>query len=349
MSEMNPIILLQLLMQYHNYLEGRTPRIFKFAKNNRMKVHIETEEETARRKSFVNAETRSAAEDILRKNISETLHGRLGKVWIDPAAIKIAVPLQNSVSESGFGVLPTGSRVKIPAGKKIRAFTYWEKVNDIDLSCFGMDDNGRTKEFSWRNMWYQNGDAVTFSGDETAGYNGGSEYFDIDLDKYRMKYPQYRYLVFCDNVFTDGGRIHFNACLAKGGFMMRDISDSGEIFEPKTVETSFRLTADSGFCYMFAIDIKEREMVWLNIPREGNHAVAGEDRTMRMLLDYMKVTDVYNLVNLFTDLATDFADSPEDADVVVTASGTNIRTGKAEVINAWDTEKVMSLIQPKAG
>ena len=67
------------------------------------------------------------------------------------------------------------------------------------------------------------------------------EYFDVDLERYKEEYPNIDYLVFCNNVFS---RVNFSKVICRAGYMLRDIEDSGEVFEPKTVETSFTINAD---------------------------------------------------------------------------------------------------------
>ena len=347
-GRVNPIVLIQMLMQYHNYRQegGRT---FKFTKNNRMRVHTETESEMLRRKSVLQPDIRSAAERAILSQLKDTLRGRLGKIWIDDISTtkRLAVPLQMSTGQSGYGIMPTGSRLKIPDGKKMRIFTYWEKVNDIDLSCFGMDENGEcVDEYSWRSAYDLEGDSIVFSGDETSGYKGGSEYFDIDIDAYRTVHPEYRYIIVCDNIFSGSGSIHFKDVVCTAGYMERDILDSGEVFEPKTVKSSYRITTDSSYGYLLALDLKEREVIWLNVCREGNHAIAG-NTSMKFLIDYMTVTDVVNFydilnwsgeitedLNLADVLVTDDLSIPEDDE-------------KHLVIRSWDLEKMLALIQAK--
>ena len=340
MGKMNPIVLIQMLMQYHNYKADT--RVFKFTRNGRLKLHRETDEELSSRKSVLSPEVRKVAENTLKEQLSETLKGRAGKVYVDPAMRTIAVPLQMSVSETGFDVLPAGSRVKIPNGKKIRAFTYWEKVNDIDLSCFGLTEDGEQMEFSWRNMYGRQDDDITFSGDQTSGYNGGSEYFDISLDLLKANHPDFRYVVFCDNVYTSG--VHFKDCFCKAGFMVRDEKDTGEVYEPKTVKTSFRITSDSSFNYMFAIDLNTREMVWLNMIREGDRAVAGTER-MDFLLNYLTMTEVFNVYDLFR-----FCGEPvclDEAEIVVSDYNFGEEHLKdKEIIRSYDIEKILKYLQP---
>lgn len=340
MGKLNPIVLIQMLMQYHNYNAG--PRVFKFTRNNRMRVHRETEDEIASRKSVVNSGTRAITENELRTLLKESLKGRAGKVYVDPRMIKIAVPLQMSASQKGFGILPSGSRVKIPEGKKIRAFTYWEKVNDIDLSCFGLTEDGQQEEFSWRSMWRNQNDAIAYSGDETSGYNGGSEYFDIDIEQFKRIHPDYRYVIFCDNIYSP---TTFDNCVCRAGFMVRNEEDSGEIYEPKTVKTSFKVTGNSSYMYMFAIDLKTREMVWLNMIREGRHAIAGESK-MDFLMDYLNITDVFNVYDLFSYAGIQVHDIVE-ADLVVSDDDVDpVILGDKEQIHSYDFEKLLKYIQP---
>lgn len=337
----NSTVLLQMVYQYRNYKASKQPRTFKFTKNNLMRVHRETDDEVSRRHSILSDRTREIAEKVVKQKLVDRLAGTIDKkVWVDPGMKRIAVPIQNSTGSSGFGILPTGSRVKIPNGKKIRAFTYWEKVNDIDLSCFGVSEDGDFEEFSWRYMWHKQSDAVIFSGDETSGYNGGSEYFDINVEAFKREYPNSRYVIFCDNVFS---MKDFSQCYATGGFMVRDEDDSGEIFEPKTVQTSFRVTADTTYCYLFAIDLKKMEMIWLNIAREDRYAIAGESE-MEFLLDYFKLTEAFNVYKLFKTAAKTIVERPEEADVVVTAKEYLARNGQ-EVIHPYDTEKIMAAMR----
>ena len=123
---------------------------------------------------------------------------------------------------------------------------------------------------------------------------------------------------------------------------MRDEKDSGEIFEPKTVESSFRITCDSRFAYLFGIDLERDEFVWLNMARDSNLNVAGAS-SVEFLLDYMDVTDVINLYDFATLLATEIVETPEEADVVFSDRELTLREG-TEQIRSCDFEKVIALM-----
>ena len=335
----NPLILMQLILDYSAEKPADQPRTFKFTKHNLLRLHEETDEEFLRRRSLVSEDVRQMVPPILWENLEKIWHGRLGKVYIAPGMDKIAVPLQETTASGGFGVLPKGSRIPIKAGKKVRCFTYWEKVNDIDLSVIALTKNHRQLEFSWRSMWNRQSSAITYSGDQTSGYNGGSEYFDVDLEAFMAEYPQAEYLVFCNNVFS---MVPFSRCLCKAGYMDRDILDSGEVFEPKTVATSFQITCESTFAYLFAIDLKTRELVWLNVSRDSNVQVAGTT-TVAFLKDYMNACQLMNVQKLFSMLATEVVDTPEDADVVVTDEAVSVKEN-AEIIHSYDTERILALM-----
>ncbi|MBR4760488.1 MAG: hypothetical protein IK078_10140 [Lachnospiraceae bacterium] len=342
METKNVIVLIQLLLQYASYQGSAMPRTFLFTKYNLLKSHTETPEEQAKRRSALSEGQVKMLAAKIRENLQKILAGRLGCVYIDPAMKNYALPISESTAQSGYGVLPKGSKIKLPEAKKLRAFTYWEKVDDIDLSVFGIDERGAREEFSWRTMAGKQSDAITYSGDETSGFNGGSEFFDIDMEKFRAKYPGIRYLVFCDNVFT---RKNFDQCFCKAGYMTRDLEDSGQIYEPKTVKSSFMINADSTYAYLFGIDLNTNELVWLNLALEDKVHVAG-DREMDFLLRYFHVTEAINMYSFFEMMATSLTDDLSKADVIVTDKAIETATD-AEVIREYDFEKMIALLNQK--
>ena len=335
----NVIVLLQLMLRYSSYSSKQTKRDFVFTAHNQMKVHHETEDEVRRRRSVIPEEYASAALVGLSRVLREVLQGRLGKVYIDAAMKSIALPLQENTSQGGFGVLPRGSRIAMEAGKKIRAFTYWEKVNDIDLSVIGIGENGEQTEFSWRTMFRNQTAAITYSGDQTSGYDGGSEYFDIDMEEFGKTHPGIRYLVFCDNVYS---RINFDECFCKAGYMIRDTEDTGEVYEPKTVRSSYLVNCKSTFAYLFGIDLEKREFVWLNSARQGNATVAGTT-SLDFLTRYFHMTSTINMYSFFEMMATELVDEPSKADVIVSDKAMDCRDD-AEVVRSCDFDKILAFM-----
>lgn len=334
----NPILLIQLMQQFSmDAPEGA--RTFKFTRHNLLKVHKETPREQKHRQSYVPEHIREMILPLLKENLAELYAGKLGKVYIDPAVARYALPLQETTGSGGYGILPRGSRIPIAAGKKIRCFTYWEQVNDIDLSAIGITYDGRQREFSWRSMWSRQSDAITFSGDNTRGFHGGSEFFDVGLEQFREKHPDVQYLIFCNNVYSG---TPFSRCLCKAGYMNRDLLDSGEIFEPKTVVTSFQITCESTFAYLFAIDLDTREMVWLNISRQSQDRVAGAT-DLSFLTDYLNSAALLSLEDFFTMLATQVVEDPAEAEVIVSDAAFELAEG-TEQIHSYDTARLLALM-----
>jgi len=124
--------------------------------------------------------------------------------------------------------------------------------------------------------------------------------------------------------------------------MDRDILDSGEVFEPKTVVTSFQITCNSTFAYLFGIDLQSKELVWLNVARDSNVHVAGTT-TVDFLKNYLQATQLINVHKLFSMLATEVVDKPEDADVIVSNRELSAREG-VEVIHSYDIERILALM-----
>ena len=338
----SPVLLLQLIAQYANYTEDGGNRTFTFTKNYKLKTHRETADEVKSRRSFVTKPTRELLVDALWAQLKNVYKNKLGKVYIDDKMKDVAVPMQETTSEIGYGILPKGTRIHIPEGKVVRAFTYWEKVNDIDLSAIGVTSDGKQIEFSWRYMYDRQSDAVAFSGDITNGFHGGSEYFDFDLDAIRKKYPTMKYLVVCNNVYSG---IAFSKCTCRAGYMLRSKVRSGEIWEPRTVESSFSVTGDSTYSYMFAIDMERNDFVWLNMCRDSMSRVAG-DSDFTFLAKYISMTQIINVYSLFEMMATEIVQNPEEADVVVTDEIFELGENQ-EQIRSTDTEKLLRYLNNK--
>ncbi len=338
----NIIVLLQMLLQYAGYQPTKEARDFIFTRFNRLKVHHETDSEVSRRRSVLPEAYADRAAQRIRENLRELLRGRLGKVYIEPRMYSIALPMQENTSQGGYGVLARGSRIRLPEGKKIRAFTYWEKVNDIDLSVIGLDEEKRQTEFSWRTMAGQQSSGITYSGDQTNGYNGGSEFFDLDPEAFRRIHPEIRHLVFCNNVFSG---TDFNECLCRAGYMVRDVEDSGEVFEPQTVQSSYVIDCASTFAYLFALDLETNEFIWLNTARQSNERVAGAT-SLDFLTRYFGVTRVVNMATFFEQMAEEVVQDPSEAEVIVSDRTEDAREG-AEVIRSCDFEKVLAYMNAK--
>ena len=126
--------------------------------------------------------------------------------------------------------------------------------------------------------------------------------------------------------------------------MLRDLFDSGEIYEPKTVQTSFLVNGKSIFAYLFGIDLKEREFMWLNLSSSRRTIVAG-DTSMSFLLDYFKITDTMNVYRFFELMAQELVEDPEQAELIVSDRIKLAEGDKRKVIRSYDHEKLITLME----
>ena len=337
-EENKPILLIQLLMHYGFYRKDY--RTFVFAKNGMIKSHEETEEEAEKRKSFLDEKTRETVFLALKGKLKKALSCKVGKVYIDEKMKKVALPIQESTSNGGFGVLSKGSRLPLDTSRVVRAFTYWSRVNDIDLSCIAVNDDGKiVKEFSWRTARTFNPDYILFSGDQTSGFNGGSEYFDIDVNAFKKAVPQAKYIIFCNNVFSD---VPFSQVECRAGYMIREKQGSGEVYEPKTVRSAFKIDCNSVYAYLYAIDLEKSELVWLNVANDSIFIIAAYE-SARKLMPYIKSTDILNVYDFAELIATEVVSDINEADIVFSDKELELKE-EALQIHSYDFEKLLAFM-----
>ena len=145
--------------------------------------------------------------------------------------------------------------------------------------------------------------------------------------------------MFCNNVFTG---IAFSKCFCKAGYMLRDEEDSGEIYEPKTIESAFLVDCESTFAYLFGIDLIKNEFIWLNQARNSNAQVAGST-SLTFLLDYFHTTEIFNVYDFFKMMAEELVEDPMEAEIVVSGHETAYADG-AEMIREYDFEKIRAFM-----
>lgn len=337
----NPIVLYQLMSTLS--ADNNAPRTFTFFSDNKVKTHRETEYEATWRKSKLSTNTCNFLSDALLDRI-KTCYKNLpsfGKIYVADNFYKLGMPTNTSASGKGIDVLSIGSRIPC-TGNSIRTFVHWKDAFDIDSSLIIVDkDNNLFTEgwFSYGNRSF--GSDILFSGDITG--RNGAEYFDIKLDELATK--GYKYVVqtfhgYCSKL--DSGEIY-------AGYQNKDNLKT-KAWDPKNIETQFRVQGDSRGCIAFAIDIQNREMIILN------QIVASDDRVVRpdgfktiekyLRPDYLKVN-----IGMIAECRGELVDNPSDADVVFDDSFVpelydeygEVRT-PAKVIRSWELEKLVALV-----
>ena len=330
----NPIALYQLLT---TILNDKDKRIFAFKYNNLVKCHVETDYETKYRKSKLDNELCKNLVNIIKNKINSYYLSlpKLGKIYISDKFKKIALPINNSCSGRGLDVLPTGSRIKIN-GNYIRTFCYWKNVFDIDTSAlFIKEDYKETNEYvelSWRS--YSNlplGKSALSSGD--CRDKDGAEYQDFKIDE--LFSLGYRYAIYMLNGY--GGELNEGEIVC--GYQNKNNLNTNA-WDPKNIELKINVISNSYAYTGFAIDLKTKEIIILNLNSNGDNQVVNKTQFMIIekylsenYLDY----NMFDLLKCRGELT-----SKEEANIVF--DDDYIPNNNQQVIKSYELEKLTKLI-----
>jgi len=259
----------------------------------------------------------------------------LGNVYIDEEFKNYVAPFsQRSASTSGGKELVRGSRISVPdVTNCIRGFIWWTNPKsgcrtDIDLSASLFNaDWEYLDHVSWtelRNMKY----GVYHSGDITDGgdFNGKgvSEFIDIDIEKAVANGA--RYAIFTLHGYTSEP---FSKCEhLRFGWMNREYANSGEIYEPSTVECSIDVNAQSRAAIPVVFDLIEREFVWCDLVLAGalNERVCGNTiegnltgvKAACYAIMNIRKPSLYDVIKLNAEARGKIVDNVSQADIVFT-------------------------------
>lgn len=194
----------------------------------------------------------------------------LGKVYLEPKLKQFFVPFAMRSASKSLKTVTRGSRIAFGEGNTIRTFLYWKEgeVNgnhtgtvDIDLSVVFYDGNWNHRELiSFHNRRSDQFNAV-HSGDIRSAPRGASEFIDIDIEKALENGA--RYVVLSINSFSHQPYCDLPECFA--GWMMRKNPESGEIYEPATVQDKFDLASDTEVSIPVIVDLEKREVIWTDL------------------------------------------------------------------------------------
>ena len=330
----NPILLYQILT---TILNDNGKRIFTFKNNNLVKCHIETDYEEKYRKSKLDYETRELLSNIIKNKIDSYYLSlpKLGKIYISEKFKKIALPVNNSCSGRGLDVLPTGSRIKIN-GNYIRTFCYWKNVFDIDTSALFIKDdfnqNNDYVELSWRNYnTLPLGESALSSGD--CRDKNGAEYQDFKIDE--LLELGYRYVIYTLNGY--GGKLDEGEIVC--GYQNKNNLNTSA-WDPKNIEFKINVISNSSAYTGFAIDLKTKEIIILNLNSSGNNQVVNKKQLL-LIEKYLKENylnySMYDLLKCRGEITT-----KEEANIIF--DDDYIPLDNQKTIKSYEMEKLVALI-----
>ena len=360
-------VLLQVREHFLHRAEQADVRVF-FPKGSLAKCHSE-------RNNLPDIDERYCQEVIrICENALVKIYGQrepMGKVYLSEDYRNYVVPFSQRSASKAMKTIVRGSRLPMDSQTNaVRAFIWWTNMDkcdlesyddgrvDIDLSAAIFDENWNYMEHvSYTNLKSAKYKAC-HSGDIVNGGpvdgDGVSEFLDVDVDsvvRCGARYVVYQVYSFTCQTYADMPHAMF-------GWMERADVDSGEIYEPKTVEQKLDLTADSMVCIPVIFDCVKREFIWcdMNMSLSGIHANIGGNNLESNLsgvaavcysMVNVKKPDLYDLIALNVMGRGVLVDNREDADIVFdTELYLNNDTVENErdkmVITPYDTELFMS-------
>ena len=187
---------------------------------------------------------------------------RLGKCYLQPELRNFLVPFSQRSAAKSLRTLVRGSRLPLPDSRVIRFFLWWKNGTsrtDIDLSAALYDDGFKYVDVvSYYNLKNFGGH---HSGDIVDAPQGAAEFIDLDIE--RTIAAGVRYVVMSLNSFTQQPYCDLPECFA--GWMARTHANSGEIFEPRTVQDKADIVANTRICLPAVLDLVERQVIWADI------------------------------------------------------------------------------------
>lgn len=359
-------VLLQVREHFLHRAEQADVRVF-FPKGSLAKCHSE-------RNNLPDIDERYCQEVVrICENALVKIYGQrepMGKVYLSEDYRNYVVPFSQRSASKAMKTIVRGSRLPMDSQTNaVRAFIWWTNMDkcdfesydsgriDIDLSAAIFDENWNYMEHvSYTNLKSAKYKAC-HSGDIVNGGpvdgDGVSEFLDVDVDsvvRCGARYVVYQVYSFTCQTYADMPHAMF-------GWMERADVDSGEIYEPKTVEQKLDLTADSMVCIPVIFDCVKRKFIWcdMNMSLSGIHANIGGNNLESNLsgvaavcysMVNVKKPDLYDLIALNVMGRGVLVDNREDADIVFdTELYLNNDTVENErdkmVITPYDTELFM--------
>lgn len=277
----------------------------------------------------------------------------LGKVYIDEDFKNYLVPFSQRSASKAVKTIVRGSKLPIKEdAAAVRGFIWWTNTDktrnswdegrvDIDLSATIYDENwqyvDRVSYTQLRSAKYK----AYHSGDITNGGNvngdGVAEFIDVEIDAVAKNAG--RYIAF--QIYSYTGQKFGSLPNCRFGWMEREDVNSGEIFEPKTVEMKIDLTADSTVAIPVIFDCVERKFIWCDMNLQnassrfyGNNLESNLQGVTATCygLTHLNKANIYDLIMMNAIARGSIVTDRNEADIIFS----NDTTVPYEIVNELD-------------
>jgi hypothetical protein len=243
----------------------------------------------------------------------------LGRCYIDPSLKTMLIPTAQRSASKAMRTLSRGSNLELQANTDtLRFFIWWKNGNDrvdIDLTAaIFNEDFDHVTDISYYNLKSL---GACHSGDITSAPNGASEFIDVSISK---ALKSGRYVAMSVYGFSGQPFCDLPECFA--GWMSREHANSGEIFEPKTVENRIDVTSNSRICVPAVFDLKERRVIWADLAVNTRSLYASGFRNSRSVGSMVKAIaklnrpSLYDLFLMHVQGRGELVERKEDADLI---------------------------------
>lgn len=275
----------------------------------------------------------------------------LGKVVIDERLKNYIVPFSQRSASKALRTIVRGSRLPMSEGDTIRFFLWWKEGKmgngehsgrvDIDLSAAMFDADWNYKEHVSYTRLRSSEYNAYHSGDIQSAPNGASEFIDLDIPSVLRNGG--RYIVMNIYSFTSQAFSDLPECFA--GWMMRNEPNSGEIYEPTTVENRFDVSANTRVSVPVILDLEQREVIWadLGLSREldyyGGNNIESNRGTVTLMgkaMTNLVKPNLYDLFRLHAEARGEMDFELEEGEEVATIFSVD------EGVTPFDIEAIMA-------
>lgn len=261
----SPAVLIGALGELRHRDRRSRHRVF-FPKGGTAKAHVVPEERPALAPSVVEAVTGALTDEALRR---AALLPLAECAVVDAELDGLIAPFTERTASRSLVTLPRGSSLPLPGTRHVRLFLHWMENDpgprvDLDLSLALFDG-------AWRHVGTCDYTSLRFldaaavhSGDLTSAPppDGSSEFIDLDVEA--LDAVGVRHVVAV--VFSYNGVAFEAMAEAFAGFMaLTGSPETGEVFDPRTVEQRFDLTGRAYASVPLTVDLNTRRLRWLDM------------------------------------------------------------------------------------
>lgn len=217
--------------------------------------------------------------------LKENLSQKASPKGIVPVVSDMNVPLVRRDASSNDRILDRGEEIELVGnGDILRIFGHWNNNQKdsgyMDIGVVVFNEAFERLSVSTWNSWNQARDWSTYSGDKLV-YPGDSaaEYIDVNVEKLMKSYPDAVWAAM--TVQSWSGWPMKNVDFVAGA-MLRGDGDSGEVFDPRTLNTVFKPSTESTQSVPLAVNLKNMKMYWIDSSNGStqSHISSNDDSTV---------------------------------------------------------------------